>query len=224
MSFRFQNRIEAGRLLAEKLVSFAGRSDVVVLALPRGGVPVASEVAEKLECPLGVFLVRKLGVPGYEELALGAIASGGICFFNKEVISATNISQDAMNEVIAREKEELERREHLYQRHAKQNELHNKTVVLVDDGVATGASMRAAVAAVRQRQPNRIVVALPVAARETYEILKREADEVICVQTPRDFQAVGEWYENFSQLTDADVHLLLERADKFRETAPANNR
>ena len=166
MSFQFQNRAEAGRLLAAKLEGYAGREGLIVLGLPRGGVPVAFEVAAKLKAPLDVFLVRKLGVPGHEELALGAVASGGVCFFNDTVLKSCHIPRRVLDEIIERERKELERREQAYRRDPPPG-LRGRTIILVDDGLATGASMRAAVPAARQQQPARIVAAAPVAARET---------------------------------------------------------
>jgi len=211
MSFQFQNRAEAGRLLAAKLESYAGRGGVIVLGLPRGGVPVAYEVAASLKAPLDVFLVRKLGVPGHEELALGAVASGGVCFFNDTVLQSCFIRRRVLDEIIERERKELERREQTYRREPPPS-LRGRTIILVDDGLATGASMRAAVAAARQQQPARIVAAVPVAARETLEQLRQEVDEAVCVQAPADFSAVGEWYEDFAQTTDEEVRELLEKA------------
>ncbi len=213
MSFRFQNRAQAGRLLADKLGGYAGRGEVVVLGLPRGGVPVACEVARRLRAPLDVFLVRKLGVPGQEELAMGAIASGNICFLNDHVVAALRIPRQVIDKAIAREQTELERREQAY-RSKPAAELRDRVVILVDDGLATGASMRAAVLAVRQRHPARIVVAVPVAARETFEEFQGEVDEIVCVQTPEDLEGVGRWYEDFDQISDEEVRRLLAEAEK----------
>jgi putative phosphoribosyl transferase len=219
VSFRFQNRAEAGRLLADKLEGYAGRADVVVLGLPRGGVPVAFEVARRLQAPLAAFLVRKLGVPAHEELAMGAIASGGVCFLNTTLIDVLGISQRVIDEVVARERRELERREQVC-RAGRMPELRDRVVILIDDGLATGASMRAAVIAVREHHPARIIVAAPVAAKETYREFEREADEIVCVQTPEGFQGVGQWYEDFTQTTDEEVQELLEQGSKFRPARP----
>jgi putative phosphoribosyl transferase len=213
VSFRFQDRAQAGRLLAEKLADFSNRPNVVVLGLPRGGVPVAFEVAQRLHAPLGVFLVRKLGVPGHEELAMGAIASGNIWFLNESIIRALKISPQIIDEAMARERHELERREQAF-RVGDPLELKDKVVILIDDGLATGATMRAAVMAVRQRHPARVIVAAPVAAKETCRDFK-EADEIVCVQTPSHFEGVGQWYEDFSQTSDEEVRALLEQASKF---------
>jgi predicted phosphoribosyltransferase len=208
----FQDRREAGELLAKKLARYGNRPDVVVLALPRGGVPVAYEVAKVLHVPLDVFLVRKLGVPGYEELAMGAIASGGVRVLNEQVVNALKIPKNVIDAVASWEREELDRRERVYRDDRPPPEVHGKTVILVDDGLATGATMQAAVRALRQQKPARIIVAVPTAAPETCEQLKREADEVICAITPEPFYAVGLWYENFSQTTDDDVRELLAQA------------
>jgi predicted phosphoribosyltransferase len=210
MSFRFQDRAEAGRMLAEKLEGFANRLDVVVLGLPRGGVPVAYEVARRLKAPLDVFLVRKLGVPGQDELAMGAIASGGVCFFNS---GTEGIPKRAVEAVVAREQIELKRRETAF-RTGPSIELRDRLVVLVDDGLATGASMRAAVLAVREPQPKRVVVAVPVAAPETIEEFAREVGEIVYVQAPGDFTGVGQWYDDFTQTTDHEVRALLASASR----------
>jgi putative phosphoribosyl transferase len=213
MSFRFRNRAEAGRLLAGKLEQYAARADLIVLGLPRGGVPVAFEVAGKLGAPLDVFLARKLGVPGHEELAMGAVASGGVCFLNQTLIKSLGIPRQVLDRTIAREQKELERREQAYRRKPPPV-LRDRTVILVDDGLATGASMRAAVLAARQQQPARLVAAVPVAARDTLAELRKEVDEAVCVQAPEEFFAVGEWYDNFDQTTDQEVRDLLEKAAK----------
>jgi len=211
MSFQFQNRAEAGCLLAAKLEGYAGRDGLIVLGLPRGGVPVAYEVAVRLKAPLDVFLVRKLGVPGHEELALGALASGGVCFFNDTVLAACHIPRRVLDEIIERARKELEKGEHAWRRDSPPS-LRDRTVILVDDGLATGASMRAAVLAARQQQPAGIVAAAPVAARETVEQLRKEVDAVVCVHAPEEFSSVGEWYEDFGQTTDEEVRELLEKA------------
>jgi|SRR5579864_5970502 len=209
---RFQDRKEAGRLLAAELTAYSNRTDVIVLALPRGGVPVAFEVAGMLKAPLHVFLVRKLGVPGREELAMGAIASGGVRMLNDEVVRVMKISDKVINSVAAEEQRELERRERAYRGDRPSPDVRDQTVILVDDGLATGSSMRAAVAAVRRQHPAKIVVAVPVAAASTCEELRDDVDEVVCVRTPEPFYAVGLWYVDFSQTTDEEVRELLERA------------
>jgi predicted phosphoribosyltransferase len=208
--FRFQNRAQAGRFLADKLEAYAGRDDVVVLGLPRGGIPVAFEVARQLRAPLAPFLVRKLGVPHHEELAMGAIASGGVCILNDRLIEHLNIAQRKIDEVIDRETRDLARREELY-RVAPMPELRGRIIIIIDDGLATGASMRAAVTAAREQDPARIIVAAPVAARETCREFEEEADEVVCAQMPDEFEGVGQWYEDFSQTTDDEVRELLAR-------------
>jgi predicted phosphoribosyltransferase len=206
---RFHNRTDAGRQLAERLAAYADRPDVLVLALPRGGVPVGYEVARALGAPLDVFLVRKLGVPGYEELAMGAVASGGVRVLNDEIVRGLGISEDEIDAAVARELQELGRRERLYRRSRPTPNVAGRTVILVDDGLATGATMRAAVAALRQQHPARIVVAVPTASPDTCEALKAEADDVICAMTPEPFFAVGHWYEDFTQTTDNEVRELL---------------
>jgi putative phosphoribosyl transferase len=209
---RFRNRREAGERLAEKLSAYAGRSDLVVLALPRGGVPVAFEVAKALHAPLDVFLVRKLGVPGHEELAMGAIASGGVNVINSSVVDALGLSEDIIDAVASWEKAELEKRERLYRNDRPAPEVRGRTVILVDDGLATGSSMRAAAVALRQRQPARIAVAVPTASPDVCEEFRGEVDDVICASTPSPFLAVGYWYDDFTQTTDEEVRELLERA------------
>jgi putative phosphoribosyl transferase len=212
MAQYFHDRAEAGRLLAEKLMAYANRQDIRVLALPRGGVPVAFEIAKALRAPLDVFLVRKLGVPGHEELAMGAIASGGIVVHNDEVIGNLDISSQEIDTVVAREQQELERRERLYRGDRPFPDLHGCTVILVDDGLATGATMRAAVVAVRQHQPAHSVIAVPIAAPDTCEALGTQVDEIICAITPDPMYAVGLWYEHFDQTTDDEVRELLTQA------------
>jgi predicted phosphoribosyltransferase len=209
---RFRDRAEAGRVLAERLQEYAGRDDVVVLALPRGGVPVGFEVARELGVPLDVFLVRKLGVPGREELAFGAIASGGVAVLNDEVVRALGIGDETIAGVARKEQTELERREEAYRGTRAPPDVAGKVVILVDDGLATGASMRAAVRALRQLAPERLVVAVPTAARQTCADLEPEVDQVVCATMPEPFFAVGMWYEDFSETTDEDVRELLERA------------
>src|SRR5947208_12664290 len=208
----FQNRAEAGRQLAEKLDKYAGREDVIVLGLPRGGVPVAYEVAKRLHAPLDVFIVRKLGVPGFEELAAGAIASGGVRVLNQDVVRAIPHAEEAIEAVTARETAELERREQIYREGRPPPALRGRIVILVDDGLATGATMRAAVKALRQRGVAKIVVAVPVGPPDTCRELEQEADETICLSTPQYFQAVGQYYEDISQTSDEDVRELLSQA------------
>src|SRR5438270_10267310 len=202
----FQDRHEAGRQLAAELTEYAGRDDVVVLALPRGGVPVAFEVAQALGAPLDVFLVRKLGVPGREELAMGAIATGGVRVLMPDVIQALGIPDRVIDAVAAREQQELERRERLYRGDRPPPDVRGRTVFLVDDGLATGSTMRAAAAALRQQRPARIVVAVPVAASSTCDEFRSEVDEIVCAATPEPFYAVGMWYDDFSQTSDEEVH------------------
>jgi erythromycin esterase-like protein/predicted phosphoribosyltransferase len=209
---RFRDRIEAGRLLAEQLGQYAGSDDVVVLAIPRGGVPVAFEVARGLAAPLDVFLVRKLGVPGHEELALGAIATGGTRVLNKQLIESLGLPAEWIEGIDAKERRELERRERVYRGDRPPPDVAGKTVILVDDGLATGSTMVAAVQAIRQDEPARIVVAVPVAAPDVCAALRAIADEVVCLSTPEPFGAVGAWYEDFSQTADEEVRALLARA------------
>ncbi len=212
MALPFRDRGDAGRQLAAKLGRHANRPDVLVLALPRGGVPVAFEVARELGAPLDVFLVRKLGVPGHEELAMGAIASGGVTFLNDDVLRAIRIPPQEMERVIARESEELARREQRYRGGTPPPDVRGRVAILVDDGLATGASMRAAVAAVKRQDPRAIVVAVPVAPAETCRQFRAEVNEVECAETPAPFHAVGTWYEDFTQTTDAEIRDLLARA------------
>jgi putative phosphoribosyl transferase len=214
MERTFPNRTEAGRQLAEKLIKYAGRADVIVLGLPRGGVPVAFEVAQRLGVPLDVFLVRKLGVPGFEELAVGAIASGGVRVLNEDVMRAIPNVDEVIESVTARETAELERREQTYRDGRPAPELRDRVVILVDDGLATGATMRAAVKALRQRCVAKIVVAVPVGPPDTCREFEDEADETICASAPEFFQAVGQYYEDFSQTSDEEVRELLARAAK----------
>ena len=217
----FKNRTDAGRTLAEALSKYEGDPAVVVLALPRGGVPVGFEVANALNAPLDVFLVRKLGVPGHEELAMGAIASAGVLVLNEGVVNTLNISERTVESVATRERAELERRERTYRGNRRPVELAGKIAILVDDGLATGASMRAAVAALRSQQPSRIVVAVPTGPAETCRSFRDQADEVICLTTPGPFAAVGQWYDDFAQTTDEEVRHLLELADSLpRQSVP----
>jgi predicted phosphoribosyltransferase len=217
----FQDRREAGRILARKLSAYANQPDVLVLALPRGGVPVAYEVAEALNAPLDLFLVRKLGLPGHEELAMGAIATGGMRVLNQEVVDRLRIPEAVIDRITAREQEELQRREQAYRGDRPPLEVRGKSVILVDDGLATGATMRAAVLALRQQQPARLVVAVPVGAASTCEEFRAETDETICAMTPEPFLAVGYWYEDFSQTTDAEVRDLLQAATREKASAVA---
>ena len=210
---RFRNRTDAGRQLAEKLAAYANRPDVLVLALPRGGVPVAFELARAFGAPLDVFLVRKLGVPGYEELAMGAVATGGVRVLNDEIVRGLGISEHEIDAVVARELRELSRRDRLYRGDRPPSDVAGRTVILVDDGLATGATMRAAVQALRQQQPARIVAAVPTASPDTCQVLKAEADDVICAITPEPFFAVGHWYDDFTQTTDDEVRELLARQE-----------
>jgi len=212
METTFPNRAEAGRRLVEKLEQYAGRDDVIVLGLPRGGVPVAYEVAQRLGVPLDVFIVRKLGVPGFEELALGAIASGGVRVLNDDVVRALPNANELVESVTARETAELQRREQAYRDGRPPPELRGRVVILVDDGLATGATMRAAVAALRQLGAAKIVVAVPVGAADTCRELEEEVDEIVCAMAPEWFQAVGQFYEDFSQTSDDEVRELLARA------------
>lgn len=209
----FTNRAEAGQLLAARFTELADRDDVVVLALPRGGVPVGYKVARSLRVPLDVFVVRKLGVPGHEELAMGAIASGGVRLLNHEVVDALGIPAALIDQVGQREEAELERRERLYRGNRPLLSLKNQTVILVDDGLATGSTMRAAVAAIRRQEPARIIVAVPVGAASTCSEMRAVADEVECLRTPDPFVAVGLWYRDFSETSDAEVRGLLGRTD-----------
>jgi predicted phosphoribosyltransferase len=208
----FRNRTDAGQQLAVRLRAYEGRPDVRVLALPRGGVPVAFEVAQALGAPLDVFLVRKLGVPGHEELAMGAIASGGVRVINDEVVRRLDISDDVIDAVTAEEEEELRRREKLYRGDRPPLDVRGRTAILIDDGLATGSSMRAAVAALRLKGPAKVVVAVPVGAPDTCAEFAVEADDVVCARTPEPFYAVGMWYDDFSQTTDEEVRDLLEQA------------
>jgi predicted phosphoribosyltransferase len=209
---RFRDRYDAGRRLAGKLQHCAGRDDVIVLALPRGGVPVGAEVARALGLPLDVFLVRKLGVPGHEELAMGAIASGGVRVLNEDVVNQLRIPPRWIDAVAAQEGAELTRREAAYRDGRPAPDVRGKRVILVDDGLATGASMKAAVAALRRLGPAEIVVAVPVGAAETCRELAEIADEVLCAETPDPFYAVGSWYADFDQTTDDEVRELLASA------------
>lgn len=208
----FRDRTDAGRMLAAQLKKYAGKPDLIVLALPRGGVPVAYEVAKALHAPLDVFIVRKLGVPGHEELAMGAVASGGVRVLNDHVVKGLRIPQYVIDAVVNWETEELKRRERLYRGDRPPPDVRGKTVILVDDGLATGSTMLAAVQALRQQGPDKIVVAVPVAAPDTCELVKAYVDEVVCAATPEPFYAVGLWYQDFSQTSDEEVRELLARS------------
>jgi putative phosphoribosyl transferase len=217
----FRDRFEAGRLLASKLLQYAGRADVLVLGLPRGGVPVAFEVARALCAPLDVFIVRKLGLPGREELAMGAIASGGVRVLNEKVVRELAISAKMIDMVTEEEQAELERREGAYRGNRPAPFLRGRTVILVDDGLATGSTMRAAIEALRNQGTARIVVAVPVGSSDSCMELKDAADDIVCAVTPEPFYGVGMWYDDFSQTTDEEVHELLERAAAERPPAYA---
>lgn len=211
----FKDRRDAGKRLAEELKDYTNieeRNNLIVLALPRGGVPVAYEVAKEFEAPLDIFLVRKLGLPGHEELAMGAIASGGVRVLNDDVVGALDIPKEVVDSVAEREHQELERRERAYRGDRPRPDLENKTVVLVDDGLATGASMRAAVQGVRTQNPRRIIIAVPTAAPETCEGFEEIVDTIVCASTPQPFFGVGAWYEDFTQTTDDEVRELLRKA------------
>jgi putative phosphoribosyl transferase len=215
----FKNRTEAGQLLAKELSAYADRKDTVVVALPRGGMPVGFEIAKALNLPLDVFPVRKLGVPGFEELAMGAIASGGFRVINEDVVRSHHISSDAIDHVAERERRVLKRREHLYRYGYPALDVYDSTVILVDDGIATGSTMRAAILALQQQQPDRILVAVPIASLETCTQIEPKVDEVICLLKPAHIYAVGRWYENFPQVTDKQVQYLLELS-RMRQLTP----
>ena len=216
----FKDRRFAGQVLAKELTAYANGPDVLVLGLPRGGVPVAFEVAKTLNAPLDVLVVRKLGVPDQEELAMGAIASGGVRIVNKYIISLVKISDEVIARVALQEERELERRERLYRQNGPLRDLKGRTVILVDDGLATGATMWAAVVTVRKQQPAQIVIAVPVAAPETCQELEAEVDEIVCISRPSLFQSVGLWYESFPQTSDEEVCDLLAKAAKNGEAIP----
>lgn len=210
---QFADRRQAGQVLAAQLARYRDDPDVVVLGLPRGGVPVAFEVAQALHAPLDVFIVRKLGLPGHEEFAMGAIATGDVMVMNPDV-EAFQVPQAAVDAVVARERSELARRETLYRRNRAPRALERRIAILVDDGLATGSTMMAAATAVRQQHPKRVVVAVPVAAADTCRAFRDEVDDVVCAATPEPFRAVGLWYRDFAQVDDAEVHALLEEAPK----------
>ena len=215
------DRREAGRLLADKLLGYSDRDDVVVLGLPRGGTVVAFEVAKALDAPLDVFLVRKLGAPGQEELAMGAIASGGVRIMNEDVVQALHLSAAQIEATTAREQAELQRREKAYRGGALPPDLKGKTVIVVDDGLATGASMRTALRSLRSHDPARIILAVPVAPSSTCRALSSEVDEAVCLMTPEPFYAIGQWYVDFAQTTDQEVIGLLHQAASFGRRGPA---
>jgi putative phosphoribosyl transferase len=222
MKTTFRNRTEAGRLLAQRLSStYANRPDVLVLGLPRGGVPVAYEVARVLHAPLDICIVRKLGVPGHEELAMGAIASGDTIVLNESVVQSLRISQTAIERVTAAERQELERRDRLYRGTRPIPDLSHRTIILIDDGIATGSTIKAALSTIKQQQPDRIVVAVPVAPPDVCIELKAEADEVVCLLTPEWLYSISLWYEDFSPTTDEEVRYLLALAVK-EQTATSN--
>lgn len=208
----FKDRVEAGQLLAGELKRYRDRDDVIVLGLPRGGVPVAYEVARLLHAPLDVIVVRKLGVPGYEELAMGAIASGGIRVMNEAVVRAFGITRDAVEQTAATQLKELHRREQAYRGHEGTPEIEDMIVILVDDGIATGSTIRAAVDALRQQAPKQIIIAVPTTSTDARAMLEPLVDDFIALITPEEFRAVGQWYEDFAQTTDAEVALLLEKS------------
>ena len=220
MKTKFRDRTEAGQLLSKTLTNYANRTDVLVLALPRGGVPVAAEVAKKLNAPLDVFVVRKLGLPGQSELAMGAVATGGIRVVNRDVVNALQIPESVIEAVAAEELREIERRERAYRDDLPAPEVQGKTVIVVDDGIATGSTMIAAVAALRQLEASRIVVAAPTIAASTYYQMRRAADDVAAVIVPEEFYGVGQWYEDFSQTTDDEVRALLVQAGQVHAASP----
>ncbi|MBF2002565.1 MAG: phosphoribosyltransferase [Synechococcales cyanobacterium C42_A2020_086] len=209
MTLKFWNRSEAGQLLAAKLMEFANRSDVIVLALPRGGVPVAYEIAKALQVPLDICLVRKLGVPEQEELAMGAIASGGVLILNNEVLRALHISRQTLLKVAALERQELERRDRTYRGDRPPPVIHNRTVILVDDGIATSSTLRAAIAALMRQHPKDVIVAVPVAPESTCIALRTLVSDVVCLSMPNPLNSIGMWYRDFSQTTDEEVCRLL---------------
>jgi putative phosphoribosyl transferase len=217
----FKNRTEAGRKLAEKLTRYAGKENLLILALPRGGVPVAFEVAKTLRAPLDVFVVRKLGVPGQEELAMGAIASGGVRVLNEEIIRHLGIFEDVIARISTNEQRELERREFAYRGGRAAPEIAGKKVILVDDGLATGATMRAAVNAIKAQGPEKLIVAVPTGAPDTCDMIRKMVDEIVCLITPTPFGGVGAWYQDFSQTSDREVQQLLKEAEELVSEASA---
>jgi putative phosphoribosyl transferase len=219
----FRDRSHAGRYLATKLSNYADQPDTLVLALPRGGVPVGFEVAKALNAPFDLFIVRKLGVPGQEELAMGATATGKICVLNEEVIRDFGVPDETIKAVAAVEERELERREQLYRGDRPVADVKNKEVILIDDGLATGSTMRAAIVALKRRDPSRIVVAVPVAAAATCDELRSEVDDLVCAVTPEPFLSVGQWYDDFSQTSDEEVQDLLRRATRLNPRIVTNS-
>jgi putative phosphoribosyl transferase len=212
MKLPIENRRVAGDALAEALTAYRGRKDVIVLALPRGGVPVAYQIAKALDVALDLMLVRKLGTPGQRELAMGALASGGARVLNEDIVAGLGISEAVIEQAVADEQRELDRREQAYRGERLRPDIEGQTIILVDDGLATGATMRAAVAALRSQQPAQIVVAVPVAPAQTIMVLRREVDAVICLETPEPFMAIGQWYRDFTQVSDSEVKTLLDSA------------
>jgi putative phosphoribosyl transferase len=219
----FKNRHDAGRILARKLADYAGGDDVIVLGLPRGGVPVAYEVATELQVPLDVFVVRKIGAPYQPEFAIGAIASDGICVLDREALAQLDVAQSQLASIIGRERLELERRDTLYRAYRPFPDLAGRVVVIVDDGLATGATMRVAVEAVRVRHPARIIAAAPVASGLACEALREVADDCVCAASPEPFYGVGRWYDDFSQTTDQEVITLLDSASRRKTLATASH-
>lgn len=215
----FKDRADAGRKLAARLTRYADREDVLVLALPRGGVPVAYEVAKELKAPLDVFLVRKLGVPGHEELAMGAIASGGVRVINDELVSYLGIPYEVIEAITAIEQRELERRTLAYRDNRPSPEIEGRIIILIDDGLATGSTMRAAAASLRSKNPQRIVVAVPVSSPEACDEFRFEVDEIVCAVMPKHFRGVGLWYDDFSQTSDEEVREILTRPTRQRHVA-----
>ncbi|MBD2197881.1 MULTISPECIES: phosphoribosyltransferase [Calothrix] len=215
MSIKFRTRTEAGKLLARELTAYADCKDLLVLGLPRGGVPVAYEVAKALDAPLDICIVRKIGVPGHQELAMGAITSGGIRVLNSDVINSLAITSQTINQVAADEWQELQRRDRVYRGDRPPLNVKNRTVILVDDGIATGSTMLAAIALLKQQEPHRIVVAVPVAPPDTCEKISEKVDEVVCLKMPEQMYAVGVWYEDFSQTTDEEVRYFMSKQSQL---------
>jgi putative phosphoribosyl transferase len=219
----FRDRFDAGRFLAGKLLHYADDPNVLVLALPRGGVPVGFEVARALGAPLDVFLVRKLGFPGHEEFAMGAVASGGVQVLNRELLQSVHVPKHVIDQVAQREGQEIERQYHAYRRDRTTPRIADRTIILVDDGLATGSTMRAAVRAIWQQDPRQIVVAVPVGAAETCAAMHEEADEVVCARDPEDFRSVGSWYEDFSPTSDQTVQRLLRESPQWDHSSHLAN-
>ncbi|MBD1872108.1 phosphoribosyltransferase [Nodosilinea sp. FACHB-131] len=216
----FKSRVDAGQRLANLLQPYANRPDVIVIALPRGGVPVAAQVANALDAPLDVLVVRKLGIPGFRETAMGSIASGNFLYFNQDLIRRLAITPEEIDVVVQQEQEELRRREHAYRDNLAPLDLRDRIVILVDDGLATGATIQVAIEAVKQQRPKKLIVAVPVGDREVCDSVGTAVDRIICAETPQPFYAVGLWYEEFSQTSDDEVRSLLHQAKpRSRETA-----